>query len=172
MKKFLIILIAFISVQNIANAQSKKARQGYTPGLNPAINNCNCNNLKVNSNVWIEGSNTTNFTNYILEVQISPVSAGTVTGAAACTPVLDSLYFFTVARGLAADRYNAVTEFVKTVDKISTDNKWRTIRYRIPKSVFNRPLVLNQPLSMFYVIRYGNTKCKPSVNLKITDELL
>ena len=164
MKKIIFSLSCLVLTQVAISQKSK------TIVTNPKSNTvCNCADLKPIANMWIEGS-VSNFTSYVLEIQM-PLSNSLLP---ICTRRIDSLYFNVVDRGVPVPMRNyGTSEFVKTLDKKSGDNKWQMLRYRIPKSLFTLAPVLNQSLGIYYTIKLGAKTCNTIYSsFKITDELL
>lgn len=158
MKKLFTII--FFALNFFAAKAQKNTGVVLSPGAS-AI--CNCDGFAISTNMLIEG-NASAYAAYILELQIPQV--------AGCSVTLDSLYFFTAPGGLAQDRFNSFSEFAKIQEKLSSDKKWRTIRYRIPKRLFVHAPIIKQPLTIFYKTRVGTRVCTPKSDIKITDELL
>lgn len=121
--------------------------------------------------MWVEGNARTSVS-YILQLQISPVAQTVTYDGPNCTPVVDSIFFWTTRNAVVNQRKFGLNEFVKTYDAISADKKWRIIRIRIMKSLFRTPPIEDQPFGVFYKIRFGNKVCEPFNDFKITNELL
>ena len=120
---------------------------------------------------WIKGSSSS-FKNYMVEILIPSSANSSLPAALRCTAVADSIYVFTRIGGLAQNKFTGLSQFVNTLDKVSTDGKWRTVRDRILKTIINLKTVFHQAISLFLKMSYGNQLCTPGHNTEIANEII
>jgi hypothetical protein len=122
---------------------------------------CNANNIDLSGAFWRENPVATS-NSYIMEVQFNSTNNKPFT---ACNFVLDSIFF-------SSNRYVRANEITLILNENASNGLSKRMRYKVRKTIFTTPPLLNRAISTFFLFHLGTTRCIKEVGLKLEEEIL
>jgi hypothetical protein len=125
------------------------------------VDPCNANNLALSGAFWKENPAATS-NSYIMEIQFNSTNNKPFT---ACNFVLDSVFF-------SSNRYVRANEITLILNENGKNGLAKRMRYKVRKTIFTTPPLLNRPINTFFLFHLGTTRCIKEVSLKLEEETL